>query len=100
MRRRGAIDILVKATCRRQGPGVDMEKLRGWEELCRQHAVVRVEEDSACMAITARFAAFMRPTREEVERWHTACERTAEVEGRMRRYASAASLKGSASSEA
>ncbi|HEX2541524.1 MAG TPA: hypothetical protein VHM00_10630 [Caldimonas sp.] len=73
-----------------------MEKLRGWEELCRQHAAVRLEEDSACMAITARFAGFLRPTREEVDAWHAACERTAEVEGRMRRYASAASLTESA----
>jgi hypothetical protein len=76
-----------------------MEMLRGWEELCRQHAAVRLEEDSACMAITARFAAFMRPTREEVERWHAACEQAAQVEGRMRRFASASSLTDSATIE-
>jgi hypothetical protein len=44
------------------------------------------------MAITARFAAFLKPTSEELEKWHVACEGTGEVEGRMRRYVSAATL--------
>ena len=67
-----------------------METLRDWEELCRQHSAARSREDIACMAITLRLTALLDPTREELDRWHAARERTVEVEDEMYRYASAA----------
>ena len=68
------------------------EKLQGWGELCRQHSAARSQEDIACMAITTRLAVFVNPTREELDAWHAARERTVEVEDQMSRYASAAFL--------
>ena len=69
-----------------------MEKLRDWEELCRLRLAAQWEEDSACMALTAKFVARLPASLSDLDRWRRARERSTDVHERMRRHATAAAI--------
>jgi hypothetical protein len=64
-----------------------------WEELCAARSAAQWEEDSACMALTARLAAFLNPTPSELERWRRACEKSHAINEQMRSHAAATSVR-------